>query len=237
MEIINNDCWWSSISSSWRSLGSDSTNWRWRSYCSNWRGWWVIFLENNWCWPWNCSLSVIRAWRAPRRGNIIVLSTEKRPKSPFQIDIRDLNLTYMNDVDQQVAESRALAIHMYSFFTNIIHRPWDRFSDGKWISFQTGRPLFLFRTVHFWPKFLASETEFEPILRRRLNLFGLDCDDSLRHLMFRNDRELYFFNHMLQQLYQLHDILQKIPQEDEKIFVSYFHETIMVSAVRNPNHN
>ena len=49
----------------------------------------------------------------------------------FQIDIRDLNLTYMNDVDQQVAESRALAIHMYSFFTNIIHRPWDRFSDGK----------------------------------------------------------------------------------------------------------
>ena len=67
---------------------------------------------------------------------------------------------------------------------------------------------------------LASETEFEPILRRRLNLFGLDCDDSLRHLMFRNDRELYFFNHMLQQLYQLHDILQKIPQEDEKIFVS-----------------
>ena len=25
---------------------------------------------------------------------------------------------------------------------------------------------------------------------------------------------------MLQQLYQLHDILQKIPQEDEKIFVS-----------------
>ena len=68
--------------------------------------------------------------------------------------------------------------------------------------------------------FLASETEFEPILRRRLNLFGLDCDDSLRHLMFRNDRELYFFNHMLQQLYQLHDILQKIPQEDEKIFVS-----------------
>ena len=71
-----------------------------------------------------------------------------------------------------------------------------------------------------WPTILASETEFEPILRRRLNLFGLDCDDSLRHLMFRNDRELYFFNHMLQQLYQLHDILQKIPQEDEKIFVS-----------------
>ena len=55
--------------------------------------------------------------------------------------------------------------------------------------------------------------------------------------MFRNDRELYFFNHMLQQLYQLHDILQKIPQEDEKIFVSYFHETIMVSVVRNPNYN
>ena len=42
---------------------------------------------------------------------------------------------------------------------------------------------------------------------------------------------------MLQQLYQLHDILQKIPQEDEKIFVSYFHETIMVSVVRNPNYN
>ena len=121
----------------------------------------------------------------------------------------------MNDVDQQVAESRALAIHMYSFFTNIIHRPWDRFSDGKFIF---NRPVFIPSTLT--NIFLASETEFEPILRRRLNLFGLDCDDSLRHLMFRNDRELYFFNHMLQQLYQLHDILQKIPQEDEKIFVS-----------------
>ena len=85
---------------------------------------------------------------------------------------------------------------------------------------------------------LASETEFEPILRRRLNLFGLDCDDSLRHLMFRNDRELYFFNHMLQQLYQLHDILQKIPQEDEKIFVSrYFQGNNMVFIVRDPNYN
>ena len=50
----------------------------------------------------------------------------------------------MNDVDQQVAESRALAIHMYSFFTNIIHRPWDRFSDGKFEKYQIfklGRPV------------------------------------------------------------------------------------------------
>lgn len=125
----------------------------------------------------------------------------EREEHQEEIDIRDLNLTYMNDVDQQVAESRALAIHMYSFFTNIIHRPWDRFSD-------------------------ASESEFEPILRRRLNLFGLDCDDSLRHLMFRNDRELYFFNHMLHQLYQLHDILQKIPQEDEKIFERVYNDYV-----------
>ena len=86
--------------------------------------------------------------------------------------------------------------------------------------FKLDRSVSLSGPSTFDQYFLASETEFEPILRRRLNLFGLDCDDSLRHLMFRNDRELYFFNHMLQQLYQLHDILQKIPQEDEKIFVS-----------------
>ena len=61
---------------------------------------------------------------------------------------------------------------------------------------------------------------FEPILRRRLNLFGLDCDDSLRHLHFRNDRELNFFNNMLYQLQQLHDVLQKISQDEEKVFVS-----------------
>merc|ERR1711892_245142 len=61
-----------------------------------------------------------------------------------------------DDNDQLIAEARAVAIHMYRFFANVVHRPWDEFSD-------------------------AGETNFEPVLRRRLNLFGLDCD-SLRHL-------------------------------------------------------
>merc|ERR1712212_302209 len=63
-----------------------------------------------------------------------------------EIDIRDLHLVWTNDVDRSTAESRALAIHMYAFYTNIIHRPWDKFTD-------------------------AGDINFEPILRRRLNLF------------------------------------------------------------------
>jgi hypothetical protein len=110
-----------------------------------------------------------------------------------EIDIRMLSLIWTCESEKPIAEGRALAIHMYSFFTNIIHRPFDRFSD-------------------------AAEVNFEPILRRRLNLFGLDCDDSLRHLHFRNDRELNFFNNMLYQLQQLHDVLQKISQDEEKVF-------------------
>ena len=74
--------------------------------------------------------------------------------------------------------------------------------------------------THITNDFSAAEVNFEPILRRRLNLFGLDCDDSLRHLHFRNDRELNFFNNMLYQLQQLHDVLQKISEDEEKVFVS-----------------
>ena len=52
-------------------------------------------------------------------------------KSQFQFDIRDLHFVFTGDNDQLIAEARAIANHMYRFYTNIIHRPWDEFADGK----------------------------------------------------------------------------------------------------------
>ena len=45
-------------------------------------------------------------------------------------DIRDLHLVFTGDADQLIAEARAVAIHMYRFYANVVHRPWDEFSDG-----------------------------------------------------------------------------------------------------------
>merc|ERR1712106_834396 len=59
-----------------------------------------------------------------------------------------------------------------------------------------------------------EETNFEPVLRRRLNLFGLDCD-SLRHLHFRHDRDKAFFNNRLLELAGIRDVLERVSQEDK----------------------
>ena len=70
--------------------------------------------------------------------------------------------------------------------------------------------------------FLAAESNFEPVLRRRLNLFGLDSDD-LRHLHFRHDRDREFFNNRLLELSGIRDVLERVPQDD-KIYVGRFNK-------------
>jgi len=119
-------------------------------------------------------------------------------------DIRDLHLVFTDDNDQLIAEARAVAIHMYRFYANVVHRPWDEFSD-------------------------AGETNFEPVLRRRLNLFGLDCD-SLRHLHFRHDRDKAFFNNRLLELAGIRDVLERVSQED-KIYDRIYNDYLECYAI------
>jgi len=119
-------------------------------------------------------------------------------------DIRDLHLVFTGDADQLIAEARAVAIHMYRFYANVVHRPWDEFSD-------------------------AGETNFEPVLRRRLNLFGLDCD-SLRHLHFRHDRDKAFFNNRLLELAGIRDVLERVSQED-KIYDRIYNDYLECYAI------